>query len=410
MRDSIYRFSLDIHSTQSQVSISVPQFDTARSFYATLTESGKPYQISPECRAVFCATKADGTKLFNDCIIISNSIVRYDFTEQTTTSVGIVDCSIKIYGSNNKVLTSPRLTIVVYEGTGDEAWISDNESSVIGGIVQAEVGRVDAEALRVEAETERVEAETERVEAETERVEAENARKKALVDNLTTDDPSKYLSARMGKKLNDTKAPAGYAEEYTAASAAGEMDEWLVTVFDSMSLRSKKVVYVSHNVDESNTIGVPGGNWFFSLYKFASDYGVIEGVRYDFNASQPPLRITKNRAYGNWGEWMWVNPPAQVGVEYRTTERWQGMPVYTKLINLGTLPNNTSAYFYNTVPTNARVLSFDGYCSDNGGESALMKHISKIWHPKNQNYIGLSTNSNQSAYVEAYVVVKYTKE
>ena len=32
---------------------------------------------------------------------------------------------------------------------------------------------------------------------------------------------------------------------------------------------------------------------------------------------------------GTWGEWEWVNPPMELGVEYRTTERWQGKPVYT---------------------------------------------------------------------------------
>lgn len=115
MKDSFYRFSLDIHSTQSQVSIPVMQGDTARGFLATLTEGGKPYHLSDYCRAAFVGTKADGNQLFNDCIILNNSIIRYDFTEQTTTSVGMVDAYIKVYGANNKLLTSPRLTLVVYE-------------------------------------------------------------------------------------------------------------------------------------------------------------------------------------------------------------------------------------------------------------------------------------------------------
>lgn len=34
----------------------------------------------------------------------------------------------------------------------------------------------------------------------------------------------------------------------------------------------------------------------------------------------------------------WVNPPMLVGVEYRTTERYQGKPVYTKSFNIGALP------------------------------------------------------------------------
>jgi hypothetical protein len=40
-------------------------------------------------------------------------------------------------------------------------------------------------------------------------------------------------------------------------------------------------------------------------------------------------------------EWEWKNPPMEAGVEYRTTERWKGSPVYTQVVYFGTLPNNT---------------------------------------------------------------------
>lgn len=36
--------------------------------------------------------------------------------------------------------------------------------------------------------------------------------------------------------------------------------------------------------------------------------------------------------------WEWVNPPMQLGVEYRTTERYLGKPVYVKVVNCGNLP------------------------------------------------------------------------
>ena len=41
---------------------------------------------------------------------------------------------------------------------------------------------------------------------------------------------------------------------------------------------------------------------------------------------------------GVWYPWEWVNPPMQIGVEYRTTERYQGKPVYAKSFNIGALP------------------------------------------------------------------------
>lgn len=38
----------------------------------------------------------------------------------------------------------------------------------------------------------------------------------------------------------------------------------------------------------------------------------------------------------------WINPPMAFGVEYRTTERYDGNPVYVKTINFGALPNASS--------------------------------------------------------------------
>ena len=49
----------------------------------------------------------------------------------------------------------------------------------------------------------------------------------------------------------------------------------------------------------------------------------------------------RNYISGTWGEWEWINPPMELGVEYRTTERWQGKPVYTKLVDCGALPDNS---------------------------------------------------------------------
>ena len=45
---------------------------------------------------------------------------------------------------------------------------------------------------------------------------------------------------------------------------------------------------------------------------------------------------------GEWMPWEFVNPPLALGVEYRTTERYLGKPVYCKLVDFGVLPNKTS--------------------------------------------------------------------
>lgn len=39
-----------------------------------------------------------------------------------------------------------------------------------------------------------------------------------------------------------------------------------------------------------------------------------------------------------WKPWEWINPPMDLGVEYRTTERYLGKPVYAKVVDCGLCP------------------------------------------------------------------------
>lgn len=40
-------------------------------------------------------------------------------------------------------------------------------------------------------------------------------------------------------------------------------------------------------------------------------------------------------------EWEYINPPMEAGVEFRTTQRYLGKPVYTKIIHTGVVTNAT---------------------------------------------------------------------
>ena len=48
-----------------------------------------------------------------------------------------------------------------------------------------------------------------------------------------------------------------------------------------------------------------------------------------------PYRLTWTKYNNAWRAPEWVNPPLALGVEYRTTERYLGKPVYCKLVNCG---------------------------------------------------------------------------
>jgi hypothetical protein len=120
--NSYYKISLDIHDHGSNVSLKAKKGDTGRLLYITLMDGRNPYVITNDCYAVFAGKKADGNVLYNRCSITGNTII-YEFTPQTTSAVGKADCEIKLYGAENKLLTSARFTLIVDDtvyNEGDE--------------------------------------------------------------------------------------------------------------------------------------------------------------------------------------------------------------------------------------------------------------------------------------------------
>ena len=351
-----YPITLDVHEVLSQVSIPVPQ-DKARRISATLTENGSALYLPDGCRAVFSATKADGTTVNNDCIIEHNTLIRYDFTEQTTAAVGKVECCFKVYGLEGEYLYGPIFTLVVYENKAGDVTFSEDEKNFLDRIFAAEESRISAELLRDDAERARGVAETSRVAAEQERVTAENARQAALVDNLTTDDPGKYLSARMGKKLNEEKVPttrtvnkkplsadvALTASDVGAAPAGFGLGENPKDI-GSRAILDQTLANGWYNYLSNNSESALEG---FTI-NYADVFVIGDGVNYVTQYLYPYHNVFANtvliRWYRNgvWTEFGWVNPPMQVGVEYRTTERWQGKPVYTKYLELGDITNTAN--------------------------------------------------------------------
>ena len=124
MRDSIYRFTLDMHDISSQVQITVKKNDNARRIHVNLMENGRPFTIEPGCRAVIEIKKPDGNILFNDCDIVdSGNCISYEFTSQTATADGLCECEVRVFDSDNNVITSPRFTMLVTEQVYDEGQV-----------------------------------------------------------------------------------------------------------------------------------------------------------------------------------------------------------------------------------------------------------------------------------------------
>lgn len=107
--------------------------------------------------------------------------------------------------------------------------------------------------------------------------------------------------------------------------------------------------------------------------------------------------------------WEWVNPPMYLGVEYRTTERYLGKPVYTQIINCGSMPAIGSEKTTSIAAFNVDVVTFiSGWCTHYG--STIEPNILGMALSANTTNIriaNLSREVNSNAVM--YTLVKYTK-
>ena len=110
---------------------------------------------------------------------------------------------------------------------------------------------------------------------------------------------------------------------------------------------------------------------------------------------------------GVWQPWEYVNPPMQLGVEYRTTERYLGKPVYCKLVNFGALPNATRKLVKHNIPNVSSVISVYGSAQDQAiGVGAFSMGVTGI--NADNTSVAFWTSADLSNY-SAYVAMKYTK-
>lgn len=105
--------------------------------------------------------------------------------------------------------------------------------------------------------------------------------------------------------------------------------------------------------------------------------------------------------------WEWVNPPMQLGVEYRTTERYLVKPVYCQLVNFGALPNATQKVVKHNIPNVSSVISVYGSAQEQAiVVGAFGMKVTGI-NADNTN-VAIWTSADLSNY-SAYVAMKYTK-
>lgn len=142
-------------------------------------------------------------------------------------------------------------------------------------------------------------------------------------------------------------------------------------------------------------------------------YGVV-------NAKPYPI-VVRNMTYGSFvGEWEYENPPMNLNVEYRTTERYLGKPVYVKTINMGNLPGNAvkrASFQSNNVVD--KIVSVTGQCTTDSGVNMSMPYHTGSG-PNWNTVILIGADGSGAAqivtfapdfseYKNACITVKYTK-
>lgn len=251
---SVSRFTLNTRDEEAQLSFSVKQGDTARRIIATLTENGEMFCLPDDCYAVFAASKSDGTK-FNDSCVIQDGRIIYDLDPQLTLAVGRADCDITVYGSGGAVISTARFTMTVFESIfagasndmvskdtfhvlnnliGDANDTINDMEELNDAVTAAEAEREAAEAAREEAEQERVDVNTGIVAQATAAVtaassSAQSASEDASLASGYADDAESYATAAeswtqggTGSRAGEDTNNAKYWSEQAQAIAGGD--------------------------------------------------------------------------------------------------------------------------------------------------------------------------------------------
>lgn len=107
------------------------------------------------------------------------------------------------------------------------------------------------------------------------------------------------------------------------------------------------------------------------------------------------------------GETEYFNPPLDVGEEYRTTERFLGKPVYTKLVDCGEASNGKT--INHNVPSGCSIIRFAGTLGSMplpiNWDSTYNAHVSVT-----TDQIKITLGTNNYAGRQVYVQLWYTKE
>ena len=130
-----------------------------------------------------------------------------------------------------------------------------------------------------------------------------------------------------------------------------------------------------------------------------------------WSSAYPALLQRWHRNDNGWdASWAWVNPPTKAGIVYKTTELYDGKPVYTKLIDIGYLPNASTKNIDGVIESGIedlvemKCILKSGYVRRNG-DGLVGVHLG-VDNP--YAWLTINTTTDMSAYT-GKVMIKWTR-
>lgn len=159
------------------------------------------------------------------------------------------------------------------------------------------------------------------VTAHNENVEAHHDLRVAVAGSVRYDAPQNLTDEQKAQaRGNINAAPGGFG--------LGSDTGHLITAADDLDTITKNGVYQWGNYLPKNA-----PIKYCKMHVWSGSGWVSQEIMTAYASEKDSIR---RRVFNNdaWGPFEWVNPPMQLGVEYRTTERYLGKPVYTKTFNI----------------------------------------------------------------------------
>lgn len=136
MQDVRKCISLDLNAGESREIVNVRENDTGRQLIINLSQSGRPYFVDDDCRAVVAGTRPDGFVFINDAEI-DNGRVLYTLTELNTQATGIVNAELRLYGPDGELIATPSFSIKVTESAVEDGEVLEGaEATALSKLVQ----------------------------------------------------------------------------------------------------------------------------------------------------------------------------------------------------------------------------------------------------------------------------------